>query len=85
MQVDHHSEESRFVISLEAGESWISYRLNNDSVNFYQTYVQPENRGSKVGILLVQTAVDWAIAQQLNISASCWYVDKYLQKHGLKP
>lgn len=83
LSTQHDQAKQRFVLATDAGESYVTYRMiDQTTVDFDHTFVQPANRGSKVGVTLVKTAVAWAKESQLTIRASCWYVDKYLAKHG---
>ncbi|MCL2912646.1 N-acetyltransferase [Shewanella corallii] len=79
MEVIHESNHSRFVIVLEEHQAELDYRLNGHDVDFCRTFVPPELRGKGVAEKLVRAGLTWAKAQQLNISASCWYVQKFLK------
>ena len=56
------------------------YTLEGNSIDFYRTFVPPEARGSKVAYRLVEQGITWAEEQDFDISASCWYVQKYLDR-----
>ncbi|MCL1036032.1 N-acetyltransferase [Shewanella submarina] len=79
MEVIHESDNSRFVINLDGQLAELDYLLQGDEVNFSHTFVPPEMRGKGVAEKLVRAGLTWAKAQQLNISASCWYVQKFLK------
>jgi len=83
MDVLHLPDQSTFQVITTHGASTLRYRLSGQSIDFYTTFVQPGDRGTRVGISLVKAAVTWAQDQALQMSASCWYVDKYLVKHSL--
>lgn len=82
MEAIHDNESCQFLINTPSGESYLRYRVDGSEIDFYTTFVHPGDRGSKVGITLVKSAVDWAITQGYEMQAACWYVDKYLKKHG---
>ncbi len=79
MEVIHESDNSRFVINLDGQLAELDYLLQGDEVNFCHTFVPPELRGKGVAEKLVRAGLAWAKAQQLTISASCWYVQKFLK------
>lgn len=47
-------------------------------IDFYRTFVPPAWRGQGVGERLVRAGLAWARAQNYRISASCWYVQKFM-------
>lgn len=80
-KVIHEPEQQRFIVHTAGGQSLLSYRLSDSAIDFDHTFVCPSDRGSKVGVSLVQAGVTWARAQGFAIQASCWYVARYLEKH----
>ncbi|NNL57730.1 MAG: N-acetyltransferase, partial [Pseudomonadales bacterium] len=54
--------------------------LGSGRIDFYRTFVQPADRGRHLAHALVDTGLAWARQQQFEISASCWYVQKVLQR-----
>jgi predicted GNAT family acetyltransferase len=82
MEATHDTAGHQFLINTDSGESYLRYRVTEVHIDFYTTFVHPGDRGSKVGVTLVKSAVDWAVEQGFDMQASCWYVDKYLRKHG---
>ena len=77
----HETDKQRFIVKTSGGESTLSYHLDGQAIDFNSTYVCPNDRGTKVGVTLLQAAVGWAQAEAFSISASCWYVARYLEKH----
>ena len=82
--VQHLAEQQRFVIHYEGGEAVMSYHLfrqgNTLAIDFNSTYVPAELRGKGLAEKLVRTGLVWARGEALTITASCWYVDKWLQR-----
>ena len=77
--VQHQIEQHRFIIEHQGGEAILAYRLHDQSIDFYSTYVPPEFRGKGLAEKLVRTGLAWAREQGYNIKASCWYVAKFLR------
>lgn len=64
----------------DAGQSAeLLYLLTaSGDIDFYRTFVPPAWRGQGVGEWLVRAGLDWARQQGYRISASCWYVQKFM-------
>ncbi|MBU2113938.1 MAG: N-acetyltransferase [Gammaproteobacteria bacterium] len=78
-QVLHQSEQQRFVLQLDGVEAVLDYQVNGSSINFHHTFVPPAFRGKGLAETLVRHGLTWAKQQQYQISASCWYVQKFLR------
>lgn len=77
--IEHQPEHNQFVYPISEGiEARIKYRLDNERIDFYSTFVPPEARGKGIAEALVRQALDWAKSEQLQVLASCWYVQKFL-------
>jgi len=82
--IEHHPQRHCFTVDTEGKESILQYRLlNPDSdrpgVDFTRTYVPGELRGQGIAEALVRRGLTWARAHELEIQASCWYVQKFLR------
>lgn len=84
--ISHLTTEHCFVVELEGRQARLDYQLNPDpaghtggQINFHHTYVPPEMRGQGVAEKLVRAGLQWAKQEQFHISASCWYVAKFLR------
>lgn len=82
-EVQHLSDEHKFVIQQEGDTAVLAYRLfkmdEKLAVNFYSTYVPPEFRGKGLAEKLVRAGLQWAKEQGYQIEASCWYVAKFIR------
>lgn len=84
--IQHNEEEQRFSLATDGGEAVLQYRLlMNDNqqatgVNFTHTHVPAEMRGKGLAELLVRHGLKWAKQQGYEITASCWYVARFLAK-----
>lgn len=58
--------------------------LSDHEVDFTSTYVPPALRNQGLAEKLVHAALKWAQENQYKMVASCWYVDRFLQRgnHG---
>jgi len=80
MEIQHDTEQQRFVLQLEGGEAILEYRLlPGNGIDFSHTFVPPALRGRGVAEKLVRTGLSWACAQEYEIQASCWYVQRFIR------
>jgi len=80
MEIQHDTEQQRFVLQLEGGEAILEYRLlTGNGIDFSHTFVPPALRGRGVAEKLVRTGLSWARAQEYEIQASCWYVQRFIR------
>ncbi len=84
--ISHLTTEQCFVVELEGRQARLDYQISPDTsghgacqINFHHTYVPPEMRGQGVAEQLVRAGLQWAKQEQFQISASCWYVAKFLR------
>lgn len=82
LDVEHRSDERRFVAVVDGCENYLSYApLGDDTVDFRHTWVDPSLRGRGVGERIVRTALDHARDQGLRVVPSCWYVGAVVRRH----
>lgn len=82
--VVHHPQDHCFTVDTDGKAAILQYRLldpDSDSpgIDFTRTYVPDELRGQGIAEALVRQGLTWARAQNLQIQASCWYVQKFLR------
>lgn len=83
--VEHHPERNCFTIPMNGKESILQYRYlgtdpeSPEGVEFTRTFVPEELRGQGLAEALVRRGLAWARAEDFRISASCWYVEKFLR------
>lgn len=82
--IEHHPQRHCFTVDTEGKESILQYRLlesdsDHPGVDFTRTYVPNVLRGQGIAEALVRHGLKWARAQELQIQASCWYVQKFLR------
>ncbi len=76
--VVHDPDRLCFTIDTNGIESILQYQLQGQHVDFTRTYVPSELRGKGLAEKLVHYGLAWARAEHLSISASCWYVARFL-------
>lgn len=80
MKVTHDASHERFVLEHEGTLSLLQYQRNREGVlHLVRTWVAPEFRGGGFGAALVQAALDYARAEGLKITSSCWFVDAFVE------
>lgn len=77
-QVQHLNKEHKFVINSDTEQAVLVYELFDDRVNFTSTFVPNELRGKGLAEKLVRHGISWAESANLEVEASCWYVQKFL-------
>jgi len=78
--VKHQPEKNRFVWVEDNLESVLEYEVTGSSIDFTRTYVPNELRGRKIAETLVYAGLEWARSNDYQLSASCWYVDKFIKR-----
>jgi uncharacterized protein len=82
MTVQHDVEGSRFVVSLPDGEAQLVYApFGDDLLDLQHTEVPPSGHGQGVGDALVRAALAYARERDLNVIATCPYVQAWLRRH----
>jgi predicted GNAT family acetyltransferase len=82
--VKHDQAAGEFFVDLNLldlgnDKAVLQYRMiNENSVDFYQTFVPRLARGKGIAEALVEQGLAWAKAQNYEQHASCWYVQKRL-------
>lgn len=83
--VIHFPERQCFSMSLGEETAVLEYRLSRSeqtqatTINFTSTWVPHAFRGQGIAEKLVRTGLQWAKAEGFEITASCWYVAKFLR------
>ncbi len=83
--IRHEPERQRFVVETGGEQAVLDYNLQNSAgaepaaINFTHTFVPPAFRGTGVAEALVRHGLAWARQQDYRISASCWYVARFLR------
>lgn len=78
IKVLHQQDREQFVININEQQALLTYNLYDDRVVFTHTFVPDSLRGQGLAEKLVRSGLSWANSANLNIEASCWYVQKFL-------
>lgn len=82
MNVHHDAGQHRFIVSHPEGDALLDYVPGQGGrIDFVHTFVPASLRGRGIAEALVTAALDWAQSQSLDVSASCSYVARYLERH----
>ncbi|MFT2112033.1 GNAT family N-acetyltransferase [Marinomonas sp. 2405UD68-3] len=82
----HLPEQSLFQIGQGSDIATMKYRTEKSTENnqyvidFYSTFVPKSMRGKGVAEKLVRAGLTWAKEEGYTVTASCWYVEKFLHK-----
>ena len=76
--IEHQAQAQRFVLPMGEVMAIVEYEVTGTTVDFTHTWVPPELRGGGHARILVRHALNWAKREGLQITASCWYVRKFL-------
>lgn len=81
-QVSHDKEKELFYIEKNGSHAELRYRRVSENVlDYFSTFVPPENRGQGLAEKLAENALDFALDQGYYVIPSCWYVSKYIDRH----
>ena len=81
LQVEHNETDHKYSAWIDGYEAEVTYREEGDSLVFTHTLVAEALRGRKVGEELVRQAVADARRRGRQVSATCPFVERYLERH----
>lgn len=85
VKVNHDHEKRRFTAEVDTSDNLatLTYELRaSDSfIHLTATTVPKEMEGKGVGSVLAKNAFDYCIENKFKVKISCWFLDKYLEKH----
>jgi uncharacterized protein len=80
--VQHNVERSRYELLVDGRLTGIAdYALRDDVLVFSHTEILEEVRGSGLGAVLVQAALDDVRRTGRRIVPACWYVAQFIDEH----
>lgn len=77
--IEHQPQQQRFVLKLDGEQAVLDYQLTGENINFHHTFVPAAFRGKGLAEKLVRHGLAWAKQHDYQITASCWYVQKFLR------
>ena len=80
-EVKHDATTGEFYLETEDGKAFLCYRIDENYVDFFHTFVPPGLRGKGVAEQIVAKGFAYAQQQQLQVLPSCSYVKKLAKKN----
>ena len=81
--IQHDQANHRFVAALGGYEACLMYRLSDQGLDLYHTYVPEVFRGRGIAEQLCKAAFEYAKVQRLTVIPSCSYISgAYLKRHS---
>jgi predicted GNAT family acetyltransferase len=80
--VEHDVVKSRWILKID-GEvaSALMYADHGDVIAMVSTFTNPKYRGRGLAAKVVEAAVADAEERERKVSAGCWYVAQWFEKH----
>ena len=81
----HKPDQRMFTLDYDGHDTaFLEYQHISDdplTVDMFETFVPPTLRGQGIAKLLADAAFNWAVANNVQLKLSCWYLEGYLQRH----
>jgi uncharacterized protein len=78
----HDAAARRFTLSSGASVAVLDYReIDSSTLEYYHTFVPPPMRGRRVASRLVEQALRYAQAHNLNVIPTCPFVAAFIRKN----
>ena len=82
LTIAHDEASARFWVRLDGYEACLMYRLHDQDISLYHTYVPEIFRGRGIAERLCKAAFEHAKAKGLVVLPACSYIsDYYLRRH----
>lgn len=83
MHIEHDPEHRQFITVIDGYTSTLKYSKHPDqnTLDYYSTFVPPELRNRGIAGTLVKFALEYAIENGYTIIPSCSFVKAYLERH----
>lgn len=82
LKVTHMREWNKFHTYVDDMEAYLQYRpVGPTMLDFYEVYVPIEDRGQKIGTLLVQEAMEYAEDDNFRVIDTCPFVSDFIDAH----
>ena len=75
-------EKNRFYKKVDGLDCELEYFIyDNDTIDFYHTYVPEPLRGKGLAMEIIQEGLDYAVENNYKIVPSCSAVKKFIDRH----
>lgn len=83
LEIQHDKEAHQFFTIVDGKTSFLKYSMKPDenTLDYYSTFVPPELRGRNIGQALVKFGLDYAKDNHYKVIPSCPFVKVYLDRH----
>lgn len=82
LEIKHDKNNQRFFSIVDGRESYLQYlKIDDSTLDYYKTYVPNELRGKGIAGKIVESALNYALQNNLIIIPSCSYVDTFIERH----
>ena len=82
LDVRHDENARKYYVLVDGRESAVEYSPAGERVlNFWHTFVPPEQRGKGIAEELVKQALEDVLRRGYRVIPSCWYVRLYIDRH----
>jgi predicted GNAT family acetyltransferase len=80
MDILHDEHDHKFYCVIDDKECVVEYLLDDDTIDFFHTYVPIEFRGQGIAKKLYDYISEWLKGKNLKIKTSCSYAEKYFSE-----
>ena len=80
-KVIHDKHKSQFIITIDNKEAYVDYNIEDNRMNLYHTYTDPELRGKGLAAKVVIAALQYARKNNLKVEPGCTYVQSFISRH----
>ncbi len=82
VEVNDNRDQARYEIWTDGQlAGFAQYRLNDESITFVHTEIDPEHEGAGLGSRLARAALDDVRARQLTVVPLCPFIADYIRRH----
>lgn len=82
MNIEHDKEAQKFFLVNEGKESYVLYRMKNDSIMIiFRTYVPADQRQKGLAAKVTKAALEYADKNNLKVIPDCSYVNYFIEKN----
>ncbi len=82
LSIKHDKENQQFTATVEGKTAVLKYSSpDENTLDYYHTFVPPDLRGRHIGQDLVKFALDFALENNYTIIPSCPFVEQFIKRH----
>lgn len=77
MEIINDEQHHKFYCIIDGKECLVEYSIENNTIDFFHTYVPQELRGRGIARKIYDHISEWLKSKNLKIKTSCSYAEKY--------